>query len=391
MEKVRYGIIGIGNQGTAYAVKIFDSGDAHRAELTAICDIKPEKMELLTLKLNNISPAKFTDYREMLDSGLCDAVLVETPHYDHPEIVIECLKRGIHVICDKPAGVFAKNVKEMNAAAEASTALYGMMFNQRTNPVYKKMREMIKTGVLGKLQRVVWTITTWFRTQSYYDSGAWRATWDGEGGGVLINQCPHQLDLLSWILGEQPTSVCGFCHYGKWHDVEVEDDVTAYMEFASGATGVFITTTGEAPGVNRFEITGTLGRLICEDDKLIYQKNEEDVIEVLKHSTEGFKRPEVTVTDITPEPLEGMQHRHLLNEFTSAILGGKPTPVDGREGLNMVELMNAIELSGWYGGRKLTLPVDEDEYLRELNAHRKISRYNAQDPDKVIDNTSSYK
>lgn len=391
MEKVRYGIIGIGNQGTAYAVKIFDSGDADRAELTAICDIKPEKMELLTLKLNNISPAKFTDYREMLDSGLCDAVLVETPHYDHPEIVIECLKRGIHVICDKPAGVFAKNVKEMNAAAEASTALYGMMFNQRTNPVYKKMREMVKAGVLGKLQRVVWTITTWFRTQFYYDSGAWRATWDGEGGGVLINQCPHQLDLLSWILGEQPTSVSGFCHYGKWHDVEVEDDVTAYMEFASGATGVFITTTGEAPGVNRFEITGTLGRLVCEGDKLIYQKNEEDVIEVLKNSREGFKTPDFTVTDITPEPLEGMQHRHLLNEFTSAILSGEPSPVDGREGLNMVELMNAIELSGWYGGRKLTLPVDEDEYLRELNAHRKISRYNAQDPDKVIDNTSSYK
>ena len=391
MEKVRYGIIGVGNQGTAYALNMFDNGAAENATLTAICDINPAKLQLLEGKLQNISPAQFENYKALLDSGLCDAILVETPHYDHPEIVTEALKRGIHVICDKPAGVYAKQVKAMNEAAEKSSAKYGMMFNQRTNPVYIKMREIVHSGALGRIQRVVWTITTWFRTQAYYDTGAWRATWDGEGGGVLINQCPHQLDLISWIMGEMPKRVSGFCHYGKWHDVEVEDDVTAYFEYEGGATGVFITTTGEAPGVNRFEISGTLGRLVCEDDKLTHYVNGTDTLTWLYESEHGFNKPPCELAEITLGEKPVSQHLTLLNAFTASILGGTPSPVDGKEGINMVELMNGIELSGWYGGRPVELPVDPEEYLRELNARRKASRYVAEGADKVIDNTSSYK
>ena len=257
MDKVRYGIIGVGNQGSTYVLKYFDGGMIEGGELTAVCDINPEKIQNIKNNLKNISPEYFDNYITMLESGLCDAVLIETPHYDHPPIAIECMKRGIHVISEKPAGVYAKQVREMNEVAAKSDVLFAVMFNQRTNGRFRKMRQMIADGAIGELQRVTWKITNWFRTQAYYDSGSWRATWEGEGGGVLMNQCPHQLDLVSWIVGQQPKYVNGFCQYGKWHDIEVEDDVTAYFEYANGATGMFITSTGETPGTNRLEISGT--------------------------------------------------------------------------------------------------------------------------------------
>ena len=215
MEFVRYGIIGLGVQGSYYNKTIFDAGLAKDAKVVAMCDISEEKISEMKEETPNSDITYFTDYKEMLDSGLCDAVLIEVPHYQHCEMVIECLKRNINVICEKPAGVYTKEVKAMNEAAKSSGALFGMMFNQRTNPLYKKMRELVQGGAIGELQRVSWIITTWFRTQAYYNSGSWRATWRDEGGGVLINQCPHQLDLVSWIVGENPSAVRGFCHYGK--------------------------------------------------------------------------------------------------------------------------------------------------------------------------------
>ena len=374
MNTVRYGIIGLGNQGTHYAVSIFGKGRANNACVTALCDIDEAKTEAIKPKLPEGNDIKFfTDYKEMLDSGLCDAIMIEVPHYLHPEIAIEALSRGIHVICDKPAGVYTNQVKEMNAAAEKSQALFTMMFNQRTNCIYRKMREMIKDGAIGELQRVNWTITNWFRTQNYYDSGSWRATWDGEGGGVLINQCPHQIDLVQWIVGELPVAVNGFCGYGKWHDIEVEDEVTAFFRYKNGATGVFITTTGEAPGVNRLEISGTLGRLITENNELTFIQNEVDSAEYIKTATSGFSAPKKTTVKVETDG-ENPQHAGIINNFTAAILGKEPLFVDGREGIAGVELMNAIELSGWHNGETVTLPVDEDIYLSELNARRVTSR-----------------
>lgn len=225
MEKVRFGIIGLGNQGTYYVRNLFDAGLIPEGKITALCDIDTKKIELMQSRSTAEHVTYFTDYKEMLDSELVDAVIVVVPHYLHPEMVEECLKRNIHVICDKPAGVYTKQVRKMNAAAERSDALFCMMFNQRTNYLYRKMRELVQSGAIGRLQRVTWIITDWYRTQFYYNSGSWRATWAGEGGGVLINQCPHQLDLISWVVGELPSRVTSFCSYGKWHDIEVEDDV----------------------------------------------------------------------------------------------------------------------------------------------------------------------
>ncbi len=380
MKSVRFGIVGAGNQGSYYAAKLSE-GLVKDAYLAAVCDVNPVKIENVRSKIQG-NVAFFSDYKEMLKSGLCDAVLIATPHYDHPAIAIDCFQAGVHVITDKPAGVYTKQVKEMNEAAKKSDVLFGMMFNQRTNCLYRKMKEIVSMGGIGKLQRVNWIITDWFRTQNYYDSGSWRATWKGEGGGVLINQCPHQLDLVQWVVGEMPSSVRGFCKYGKWHDVEVEDEVTAYFEYASGASGVFITTTGEAPGTNRFEISGTKGKLLCENKKLLYYKNAQDSEEFGKTSKESFRAPDCEV--IEPETDgKNLQHVGILQNFTNAVLGREKLFVDGKEGLFGVELMNAIELSGWKGGEEVRLPVNDEEYVAALEEKIKISRHKEGNDDRV--------
>lgn len=380
MSKIRYGIVGVGNQGTYYALRL-DEGLVEDSCLTAVADINPAKIEAIKPKLKS-NVTYFSDYKEMLSSGLCDAVIVAVPHYDHPEIVIECLSRNVHVVTDKPAAVYTKQVEKMNEAAKKSKALFGMMFNQRTNCLYRKMREIIASGGIGELQRVNWIITDWFRTQKYYDSGSWRATWKGEGGGVLINQCPHQLDLVQWVVGEMPIAVNGFCKYGKWHDVEVEDEVTAYFEYKNGASGVFITTTGEAPGTNRFEVSGTKGKLLCENKKLFFYQNAEDSQVFSKTSSESFAAPKCEI--IEPETDgENLQHVGILANFTKAILGKEPLFVDGKEGIKGVELMNAIELSGWNSGARVTLPIDGDLYYKELMEHVKVSRFKAVNDNQV--------
>ena len=389
MEKIRYGIIGLGNQGSHYVRKIFDAGKAVDACVTAMCDINPAKIENIKAVTTNTDAVYFENYIEMLDSGLCDAVLVEVPHYQHPEMVIECLKRGINVICDKPAGVYAKQVREMNEVARASRAKFGMMFNQRTNCLYRKMREMIANGDIGELQRVTWIITDWYRTQFYYDSGSWRATWEGEGGGVLINQCPHQLDLVQWVVGKLPKYVNGFCQYGKWHDIEVEDEVTAYFEYDNGATGMFITTTGETPGTNRFEVSGTRGKLLCEGGKLYFYKNDADSQEHSAVSDNGFAKPKCEMIEVETDGLNP-QHSGIINNFTRALLGKEKFFVDGVEGINGVELMNAIEFSGWHGGVRVELPVGEEEYIAELNEKRKTSRLKTQTVESVSDTAGTF-
>ena len=389
MEKIRYGIVGLGNQGSSYLLNLFDKGAIENGVVTALCDKNPAKIENIKAKTTNKDAAYFTDFIEMLDSGLCDAVLIEVPHYDHPEMVIVCLQRGIHVICEKPAGVYADQVKEMNAVAEKSKAKFAMMFNQRTNCVYRKMREIIADGGIGELQRVNWIITNWFRTQCYYDGGSWRATWAGEGGGVLINQCPHQLDLVQWAVGKLPTKVNGFCQYGRWHDIEVEDEVTAYFEYDNGATGVFITTTGETPGTNRFEVSGTKGKLLCENEKLTWFKNDADSLQFSNTTDQPFGRPNVEVIEVETDG-KNPQHAGIINNFTNALLGMEEFFVEGTDGLAGVELMNAIELSGWRGGEKVSLPVDGKVYLEELNKRRATSRLKTVDDSKVADTMGTY-
>ena len=391
MEKIRFGIVGLGNQGCNYLFHNFEAGKIENGVVTAVCDVNPAKIEKVKNKTVNKDLVYFDDYKKMLDSGLVDVVLVETPHYQHPEIVIECLKRDMNAICDKPAGVYTKQVREMNEVAAKSKARFAVLFNQSTNCVYRKMKEIIAEGGIGEVQRVTWIITDWFRTQQYYDSGSWRATWAGEGGGVLINQCPHQIDLVQWVVGMMPKKVNGFCHYGKWHDIEVEDDVTAYFEYENGATGIFITTTGEAPGTNRFEVSGTKGKLLCEKEKLFWHKNTQDSMEFSKNPENTFGGGKLfgEVVEVETDG-KNPQHAGIINNFANALLGLEDFFVDGAEGINGVELMNAIELSGWKGGAPVTIPVDEKEYLKELNIHRKNSRLKVVDDNSVADTSGTF-
>ncbi len=262
MNKVRLGIIGIGNMGTAHAKNIVEKGLVPNVELAAVADRSEERRAWAKEALPETVEI-FSEGSDLIEKGKVDAVLVAVPHYGHTELSIQAMKKGIHVMCEKPAGVYTKQVREMNKVADETGVVFGMMFNQRTNSIYCKIKEMLTNGELGEIKRVNWIITDWFRSQYYYDSGAWRATWAGEGGGVLLNQCPHQLDLLQWLCG-LPTKVRAFCHIGKWHNIEVEDDVTAYLEFPNGATGVFVTSTGDAPGTNRLEITCDRGTVVTD-------------------------------------------------------------------------------------------------------------------------------
>lgn len=347
MDKVRYGIIGVGNMGSVHAQYLFD-GEIDGAVLGAICDLKQSRLDWAREKFGPELPL-FKDYKELLASGTCDVVLIATPHYMHPVIAIDAFNAGLHVISEKPVGVYTKAVLEMFEVARKSGKEFGVMFNQRTNPLYRKMREIVKSGQLGDLYRMVWIVTDWFRAQSYYDSGDWRATWSGEGGGVLLNQCPHQLDLWQWIFG-RPKKITAFCDYGKWHDIEVEDDVTAYGKYENGATAVFVTTTGETPGTNRLEITGTKGKLVAEGGKLVWTKNKGDAKDHLWNVKEGFKKLE-TETEVVELKYDDMkpQHKGITQNFTDHLLKGDPLLAEGYEGINGLAISNAIMLSSWKG------------------------------------------
>ena len=369
MNEVRIGIIGIGGMGSNHA-KMILSGQVPRLRLTAVADVSQSRLDWAKENLPE-DIALFSDGRALIDSGKCDAVLIATPHYFHPEYVVYALEHGVHALSEKPAGVYTKQVRAMNEAAEKSDKVFAIMFNQRTNCVYRKLHEMIESGELGQLRRVNWIITDWYRTQAYYDAAGWKATWDGEGGGVLLNQCTHQLDLLQWLCG-LPVKVRAFCHEAKWHDIEVEDDVTAYMEFENGATGVFVTTTGDAPGTNRLELTFEKAKIVCEYDRLTYDRltvNERDFCRTEKN---GFAKPQTERITVETDG-RNEQHAGVFKAFTARILDGTPLIADGTEGIRALMLSNAMFLSSWLD-RTVTLPIDEDLFLAELNKRRSTSK-----------------
>jgi predicted dehydrogenase len=386
MEKVRLGIIGYGNMGSGHAKNIL-AGRTPEIELAAIADVSPARRDAA----RSAAPGSVKilgEGAELIGSGLCDAVLIAVPHYQHPPLAIRAFGAGLHVMCEKPAGVYTKQVREMNAAAAAHPELvFGMMFNQRTNPAYRQMRELVAGGDFGAIKRVCWIVTDWYRTQSYYDSGAWRATWNGEGGGVLLNQCPHNLDLLQWICG-MPSRMRAFCHNGKWHDIEVEDDVTAYFEYPNGATGLFVTSTGDAPGTNRFEITMDRAKIVSENGALALWELEVSEREFCRAEPNGFAKPPMHERRVEAEG-EGAGHVGILNAFAGRILRGEPLVADGSEGINGLTLSNAMHLSSWLG-EAVDIPFDEELFLSELNRRRAASRNKDRVSEATFDTEGTY-
>jgi predicted dehydrogenase len=314
----------------------------------------------------------------MLDSGLVDAVIVACPHYDHPKEAIQAFAKGVHVLVEKPAGVYVKQVREMNEAAAASGRKFGIVYNQRMNPLYRKLRELISSGELGEIRRTNWIITNWYRSQAYYDSGTWRATWAGEGGGVLINQCPHNLDLWQWTIGMMPTRIRAFCQNGKHRNIEVENDVTAYAEYANGATGVFITSTADAPGTNRFEVTGERGKVVIEDGKMTFWRLRESEPDFNAKNQKSFAAPECWKIDI-PGQGPSPEHAGIIRNFTDSILNGTELVAPGEEGIRGLTISNAIHLSSWIDGW-VDLPLNEELHLAELNKRIASSSYRKEAP-----------
>ncbi len=376
MGKVRFGIVGCGNMGTGHAQNFLDK-KIDNGIISAVCDIDADRFEFFKEKFGD-SIKYFDNAEDMFKSGECDVVIICVPHYQHPELAILAMDNDLHCIVEKPAGVYTLQVKEMLERHKKSDKILGIMFNQRTNPVFKKMREMIHNGMLGEIKRTNWIITNWYRTQDYYDSGDWRATWVGEGGGVLYNQAPHNLDLFQWIVGMMPSKVHAFCHFGKWHKIEVEDDVTCYCEYPNGATGIFITTTADAPGTNRFEVTGTKGTLVAEYDRdeesfnLYFSELEVDEREHCV-TAEGFISPPCKPTVKIEVEGENPQHSGICNNIANAILGLEEVYAPANDGIYGVQLANAMLLSTWLD-KAIEIPFDDKLFYEELKKRIAISK-----------------
>ncbi|NUP98473.1 MAG: Gfo/Idh/MocA family oxidoreductase [Armatimonadetes bacterium] len=361
MDKVRIGIIGLGGMGSAHATYL-KKGEVAGAEVVSVADVAEPRLAWAASSLGE-GVKRYGSSDELLAAGGVDAVLIATPHYFHPPIAIAAMERGLHVLSEKPAGVYTKQVREMNEVAERSGLQFGLMFNQRTRPAHQKLKDLVASGELGEIRRTNWIITDWFRTQFYYDSGGWRATWAGEGGGVLINQCPHNLDLWQWICG-MPVRVRAFCGFGRYHNIEVEDDVTAYVEYENGASGVFVTTTGEAPGTNRLEINGDRGKVVLEGNSLTFWRTTQSIERYIREAQSGFARPETWKCDV-PTSGSGGEHKTVTQAWVSAILKGTPLVAPGTEGIRSLEISNAMMLSAWTDNW-VDIPVDEELFQQEL-------------------------
>lgn len=353
MENVRLGIVGLGNMGRAHLANI-RAGKVPGLRVTALC----ESVGTLPEPLEGEHP--FTDVSQMIRSGHIDAILICTPHFSHTTIGIEALQRGLHVLVEKPISVHKADCERLIAAHTDKSKIFAAMFNMRTNATFKKVKDLIDSGELGQVRRIHWEVTNWFRTNYYYATGGWRGTWKGEGGGVLMNQCPHNLDLFQWMFG-MPKSVRGFCQFGRYHQVEVEDNVSAYMAWENGTNATFVTSTGEAPGANRLEIAAENGRLTVTDGvKIHFQRNRQPMSQFCMQSEAAFAMPESWSIEI-PVEASGGQHVEILQNFTNAILKGEKLLSPAEQGIHSVELANAILLSTWQD-KTIELPMSSADY-----------------------------
>lgn len=380
-KKLKLGIIGLGNMGSTHC-RLLETIPG--IELAAVCDIDQKRLGKIHERFGGVP---FADADAMLDAHVCEAVLIATPHYSHTTIGIRALQLGYHVMVEKPVSVHKADAQKLINAHRNPDQVFAAMFNQRTNPAYQKIREMLNNGELGELRRLQWTITDWFRSQAYYDSGGWRATWGGEGGGVLLNQCPHQLDLLQWLFG-MPVSLRAFTHLGKHHNIEVDDEVTTYLEYENGATGLFVTTTGEAPGSNRLEIAAEHGRLVYDTSQkyLEFVRNDKPVSRAIAENP-GFSAPQTTTEKIRISGT-GKQHAEVLDNFAKAIAGKAELIAPAQEGIKSVELANAMLLSGW-SEKTVSLPISARRYTNQLRTRIEGSTLKKVVKEAVMDDMSS--
>jgi predicted dehydrogenase len=350
------GIIGLGNMGTIHAGYM---ASIEGATLAAVCDADPKRLEVITAQQQCQG---FTDPLQMLDSGLIDAVLIATPHYQHVPLALGAFERGLHVLCEKPIAVTIGEARKINQASTNYPQLkFAIMFQARTQPLFAKIRTLIHEGELGPITRITWIATNWFRSHAYYASGGWRATWEGEGGGVLLNQCPHNLDVLQWATGMMPNRVTAIASIAKRHPIEVEDEVSAILEYPNGAIGHFITTTGEAPGTDRLEIAGDRGKLVAEKGKLMFYRTTRAVQETNRATTQSFPSIETWEIQVPLAAAPAAPHKLITQNFIRAIIADEALIAPATEGAKGLEIGNAMLMSG-LRRQSFPLPLDADEY-----------------------------
>lgn len=383
-QTLKIAIVGVGVMGRSHAKDVYD---LEHTELVGICDADKARANELASQYNTIA---YDDYERMLATTELDGVIIATPHYSHTPLSIAAFRRGIHVLVEKPIAVHVKDARKMIAAYESAKKAYpelvfAAMFMQRTYGYWKKIKAMIDQGELGKLVRATWIITSWFRPQIYYDNGGWRATWKGEGGGVLLNQCPHNLDLYQWFVG-MPKRVSGFVSLGKYHHIEVEDEVTAYFEYDNGMVGHFVTTTAESPGTSRLEIVGEHGKLIFEGQKLTFYKNDMSMFKKIETATGVFEKTKHEVVEVPYEHHGQGGHKLIIENFADAILHGEPLIAPAMVGLNSVTLGNAIMMSS-FQKQTVEIPIDEDAYECKLQELIAGSRFQKNDKSAEVQDT----
>ncbi|MBU3005212.1 Gfo/Idh/MocA family protein [Paraglaciecola arctica] len=356
MSDLRLGVIGLGNIGQQH-IQHIQSGAVEHCVITALASRSESQLAA------TIDAKHFTDYRDLIDSNLCDAVLIATPTMSHLEMGLYALSKGLHVLMEKPLGLSVAQGQKLLAAA-GQNSVFALMLNQRVAPVFAKMKNIMDSGDLGELQRTHWTMTNWFRPEVYFQVSDWRATWHGEGGGLLLNQCIHNIDIFQWLTG-MPVSVQGFCGFGKYHNIEVEDEATAYFEYANGATGVFVGSTGEAPGVNQLDIVGDKGMLSFDGQRLVLTENSPSTSRYNCETKDMFGQPSSKKFDITPNE-SANQHAIVINNFIQAILNSEELIAPAKQGIDSLSIANAILWSAW-SGKPITFPLDANAYQTELN------------------------
>lgn len=368
MNKVRFGVIGLGTVGASHARAIAAAGSGS-FELGGVACAVPENAHRAADELN---VPHFHDAQEMLDSGTIDAAIVATPHYWHPPLAVRAARAGIHVLCEKPLAVTVGPARWMIEECNRHGVALGVMFQQRLRPMVQRMREMIDEGTLGEIFRVEMVCSDWIRTQAYYSSGAWRGTWNGEGGGVLMNQGPHSLDLFLW-LGGLPREVFAFCQT-RHHTIEVENTAELVCKYAGPATGHIYASTAHAPGIERLVLSGDRATAMIQGDSLklgtlACPLGEHILTCPRAGSEEGALASEWAKVDCGAEPSADELRLAVVHAFARHLIDGSPMVAGAQGGLHQVELTNAAYLAS-HRRAAAALPVDEAavEQMLEENA-----------------------
>ncbi len=369
-NNVKIGVVGAGNIAKQHIENIVNM-HVLSAEIVAICS--RTKTDLCS----KYDLTHFTDYKSLIDSAELDAVIIATPTMSHFEIAKYALQNNLHVMLEKPMGLSSYE-GELLIDYQTENSKFALMLNQRTDPLFIKMKEIVESGVLGEIQRTHWTMTNWFRPEIYFQVSDWRATWKGEGGGLLVNQAIHNLDVFQWICG-MPSELHSFCEFGKYHDIEVEDEVTAFLRYQNGATGMFVGSTGESPGVNRFDIIGDLGSLLFDSGKLTLITNSQSTSAFNQQTNDMFGMPSSIQTQIEINKSVN-QHALVMTNFVNAILDGEPLLAPAIDGLASLDIANAMLLSSWKN-QSVNFPLARREYqtylderIKQSSLRRKSSR-----------------